>query len=168
MDPIGNEPSTLQPIDGTLPPPLSTPPVVKKGLPIIPISISLAAVILLGLYLGGVFSSPPKYPVLSDPSQKPRTDTPELFSQSGTVMAVTASKLTIRYLVYPDYKVISFPLTSSTPIFKINKETVAGKVIFGEEPATIADITVGAIVAVQIPTKTLESVAPTKVQVFPK
>jgi hypothetical protein len=149
-------------------PTLATPPTVKKNLPLIPVSILLTAIILLGLYLGGVFSSPPEYPVLSDPRQKPRTDIPALFSQSGTVTAITSSQITIRYLVYPDYKVISFPLTSSTPIFKINKQTIDGKLILTEEAATISDITIGANVAVQIPKKTLESVAPTKVQIFPK
>ena len=138
---------------------------------------------LFGLYKKGILFAPTVYPVLSDPSKKPATDVPALFSQAGTVIAISSAKITIRYtpiitattLPLPGATgtldpstTISFPITSTTPVFSIVKDVADGKPILKEVPASLSDITIGANVAIQIPQKTLQSVAPLKIQIFPK
>ena len=126
----------------------------------------------------------PTYPVLSDPSKKPPTEVPSLFSQSGAVMAISSSQITIRYLTpanelsttpsfpgmspTPAYSIMSFPISNRTLVVTILEDSSTGARLLSESPAQLSDITIGANVALQVPAKTLEPIAPLKIQIFSK
>ncbi len=164
-------PPQFQPIGETRPPasPVQPAPAeVSKTTAIITLTLVALLGIAFGLYQQGIIFPSRNYPVLSDPSKTPPTEVPAVFSQSGTVMAITSSKLTIRYMAGADYKVISFPLLATTDVYTVTKDFANGKPYYKETPARITDIKVGATVAVQIPSKTLVSVTPTKIQILPQ
>ncbi|MBP6886425.1 MAG: hypothetical protein KBC02_04300 [Candidatus Pacebacteria bacterium] len=160
-------PSTFQPIDRPtqLPPQPRAPRRVSKKLAFICIAISIALGWFIGTYGEGIIWKP-DYPVLSDPSKKPPTEVPALFSQSGTVTAIDQASLTIQY--GSPTKTITFPLASSTKYFKLFKDTSSSvSIIITESSAALADIAIGTQVSVQIPEASLKAVAPLKVQILP-
>jgi|GEM_PF-4173687 len=171
------EPSTFQPISDTPKP--STPSPLSSGGPtsvsskggrkkkIIALLVLVVSVgILVSLSRRGALLSPTDDSVRT--STTPFTEVPAVFSQSGTVTAVSATKLTIRYVTGATTTTITFPLSPTTPVFTIKKTTENESVILSESPAQLTDIKVGEMVAVQIPSRTLEALALLKVQIFPK
>ena len=148
--------------------------------------VLVIVVIVFGLYKKGILFAPKQYPVLSGPSTPPFKEVPALFSQSGTVTAISDSSITIRFAkpaptstptLSPDqtsttqpimYTTIAFPISSVTPVFSIVKEVVNEEYVLRERAVRISDITVGANVTIQIAQKTLVPVAPVKIQIFPK
>lgn len=145
----------------------------------------VVVIIVFGLYKKGVLFAPKEYPVLSGPKVQPAKEVPALFSQSGTVVGVTASSITIRYtkpapigtpplnpaqasaIELIAQETITFPISSATPVFSIVKETIRDRVVLRESTARISDIRIGANVSIQIAQATLAPVAPVKIQILP-
>jgi hypothetical protein len=141
---------------------------------------------LIGAYNKGLILAPKEYPILSGPKVQPPKEVPALFSQSGTVIAMSLTSITIRYTKPAPTSTpplnpaqastpqsnttatITFPISSATPVFLIVKETLNDQEILRESTASISDIRIGAHVSVQIAQTALAPVAPVKIQILPQ
>ena len=119
----------------------------------------MTVLIIVALGAAGFFFIRSRNASFLGPSASPSVSVKPVFSQSGEVVSISSTQITIR-----DNR--TFPIITTTPVFKLTQKAQGGS--YTETAAKLSDIKVGMQVAIQLSDKDGIALFPLRINILPQ